>query len=91
MAPMGTSDVSALDRLLDPLARRLPREAARAIADYHVDPQTQALIDELANKCNEGKLTEEERQAYASYVEAIDLIAILQDKAREFLEDAPES
>lgn len=77
---------TAFDRLLEPLTRRLSPDAVQAIAEFRADPVTQARIDELAQKCNEGQLTESERQEYEDYAEAIDLVAILQDKAREALE-----
>ena len=74
-----------------PWRASLPPEAARAIASFRADPETQARIDELADKCNEGQLSPAERQEYEAYVEAIDVIAILQDQAREALENATAS
>jgi hypothetical protein len=84
---MDTQASSVLDEFLDPLARSLPVEAARIIASFRASPQTQARIDELADKCNEGSLTAEERHEYEDYVDAIDFVAILQAKAREALKD----
>jgi hypothetical protein len=75
-----------LDRLLDPLARSLPPEAARALVDFRADPETQARISELGEKCNEGRMTPAERAEYEDYVRAIDLIAVLQSKARRLLQ-----
>ena len=43
---------------------------------------SQAHIDELAEKCNEGQLTNAEQAEYRDIVEAIDFISILQAKAR---------
>jgi hypothetical protein len=74
-----------LDRLLDPLARCLTPAAARALVRFRADSATQARIAELADKCNEGQLTRPERAEYAAYLRAIDLIAILQSKARRLL------
>ena len=45
----------------------------------------QARIDELAGRCTEGGLTEEEKFEYETYVRAGNLIAILQAKARKLL------
>lgn len=42
------------------------------------DERTQARVDELAEKCNEGHLTPEERNEYEVYVQASTLIGILQ-------------
>jgi hypothetical protein len=49
------------------------------------DAKAQARIDQLARKCNEGELSEEERREYETYVHTIDFIAILQAKARALL------
>ena len=88
---MVSKSASVLERFFDPLARSLSADAARTIATLRVDDETQARIDELADKCTEGQLTPEERQEYEAYVEAIDVFAILQDKAREVLEHSPDS
>jgi len=76
---------SPLDRLLSPLATELSPEAARKLVDYRVDPGTQARIRILAEKANEGQLSPDERAEYMEFVEGIDLIGILQAKAREAL------
>ena len=83
---MSNSNSSLFDRLLDRLAQRLTPDAARAIADFRVDPEMQAHIDDLADKCSQGQLSAEERRQYEDVVEAIDMIAVLQDKARATLE-----
>ena len=41
-------------------------ELARKIADLRTAPEFQARIEELADKCNEGDLTPEERAEYES-------------------------
>jgi hypothetical protein len=88
---MEISDVSVLDRLLDPLARSLTPDGARAIVNFRADAETQSRIDELAVKSNEGKLSAEEREEYESFVETIDVVAVLQDKARQALERCKDS
>ena len=45
----------------------------------------QARIDELADRCSEGVLTDNERAEYEAYVDAIDVISILQAQARSVL------
>jgi hypothetical protein len=74
-----------LDRLLEPVSRCLTPEAAERLVQLRADPQLQARIDELAGKCTEGDLTEEERVEYEAYVRTGNLIAILQAKARRLL------
>jgi hypothetical protein len=75
------------DRLLQSVARCFTPEVAQRIADLRADEPTQARLDELAEKSNEGLLTEPERREYSAYVEALDLIGILQAKARAILAD----
>jgi hypothetical protein len=75
----------ALDRMLDPFTHCLTPAAARSLVKFRADPVTQARVAELGEKCNEGRLTGSEREEYEAYVKAIDLIAILQSKARQFL------
>jgi hypothetical protein len=74
-----------LDSLLEPLARILTPEVARKLVKLRFDPKTRARIGVLARKCNEGQLTEAEREQYEMYVDVIDFIAILQAKARKLL------
>jgi hypothetical protein len=74
-----------LDRLLDPFAKCLTAEVARQFVELRPDAQTQGRIDELAAKANEGTLSPAERIEYERYVEAIDVVSILQAKARKVL------
>jgi hypothetical protein len=84
---MATAPVtSALDRILEPVSRCLTRDVAKELAHLRADPETQARIDELADKCTEGELSDAERAEYETYVRAIDFITILQLKARSLLE-----
>jgi hypothetical protein len=46
-----------LDRLLDPVARCFTADVAQRLVEMRPDPGTQARIDELAAKANEGMLT----------------------------------
>ena len=45
----------------------------------------QDRIDYLAEQANEGRLTDAEREEYAGYLHAIDVIAVFQAKARSLL------
>lgn len=79
------STTSYLDRFLDPVAEALTPEAARAIVDLRADAETLARIELLRSKANDGLLTDEEDAEYRDFVEAVDLVSILQSKARKFL------
>jgi len=71
-----------LDRLLEPLAGCLSPEVAAKVADLRADEAMQDRIDYLAERCNEGLLSADERDEYAGYLNAIEVIAVLQAKAR---------
>ncbi|MBN1910019.1 MAG: hypothetical protein JW818_09790 [Pirellulales bacterium] len=74
-----------LDRLLEPLADCLTVDVAAKVADLRADAATQERIDYLAERASEGLLTDQEREEYAGYLHAIDVIAVLQVKARSLL------
>jgi len=80
-----STDTAVLDKLLEPLAQAFSPEAVKQVADFRADARTQALIDTLAEKANEGTLSEDERKQYESFVRAGNLIAVLQAKARRIL------
>ena len=73
------------------MARILTPEFARQLVGLRADPAVQERVDSLADKCNEGQLTHEERAEYEMYVSFIDFMAILQAKARRFLANNPSS
>ncbi len=61
-------------------------ELARVIVDLRADEQLQSEVDVLREKANAGTLTPEEDAAYKEFVEAVDVISILQSKARRVLD-----
>jgi hypothetical protein len=89
MEPTTTPTLAAnfLNRVLDPLAHTLNREAAASILDLRIDPEIQARVQALAERANEGDLTPEERDEYLSYIEAADLLAIFKLKAKRHLSE----
>ena len=78
-------EANFLTRLLAPIGECMSREVAKKVADLRADPDVQARVDELADKCTEGNLTAEERAEYESYVHAIRVIGVLQAQARGIL------
>ncbi len=74
-----------LDRLLDPLTAVFTPEVASAVLELRADPELETRIAELRRKANEGTLTPKEDVEYKDFVEAVDLISIMQAKARHFL------
>ena len=77
-----------MDRVLDPLSRNLTAEAACILGALRLDDAAQARLEELASRNTEGQLTPEERAEYEAWVSACDLVAILQSKARAWLNHA---
>ena len=82
---VGMRDTGLLDELLDPFARCLDTESAQRVADFRIAPVIQERVDALAEKANEGALTDDERTDYEALINAADLIAILKLKARRNL------
>jgi hypothetical protein len=77
-----------LEQMLEPVSRSFGLETSRAVAALQVSKRTQARVEKLAEKCNEGRLTTAERDEYEAYVQASTLIGILQAKARKALSKA---
>ena len=76
---------STLDRLVEPVVRTFTPEVARALVRLRADPELQARMDELAEKCNEGRMTPEEREEYDTSVRFANYLAIIQARARKLL------
>ncbi len=77
--------------MLDPVGQCLTPAVASRIAALRADPRMQHRLDELAEKNAEGRLTPREEAEYEACVEALDVIAILQAKARKALKAAGRS
>ncbi len=78
-----------LSQLLEPVGQMMPVDFAQKLAAMRASPEVQARIDELADRCTDGELSDEERAEYQAYVDAIDVISILQAQARAVLARQP--
>jgi hypothetical protein len=76
---------SLLERMVDPISRALTPQAAAEIVNLRADDETQRRIDELADKCNEGALTLEERAEYQDYLALFNVLTVLQARAQGIL------
>lgn len=76
---------AVLEEMLEPVTRAFSRDVAQALVNIKASDAAQARIAELAEKCSEGSLTPDERAQYETYVNAVDLISLLQAKARVWL------
>ena len=75
----------ALDRLFDPAHPCFTTEGVNTLINLQSDAATEARMEELADKANEGSLTETERREYESWVRAGTFMSLLQAKARLYL------
>lgn len=85
---MAANASPVLDRLVAPLSQCLTPESARRVLKLTADRQLQARVALLADKCNAGTLTRDERAEYENYVQFGGFIALLKSKARLLLATA---
>jgi hypothetical protein len=74
-----------LDRVLEPVSRCLTPDAATQLLALRADESAQIRMDELADKANEGTISNDERMEYEVFIAAANVIAILQAKARRIV------
>ncbi len=79
------STTSHLDRMLEPVTDAMSREFAQKLIDLRVDKALQARVEELRRKANDGSISADEDAEYKDFVEAVDVISVLQAKARQVL------
>ena len=58
---------------------------AESLLRLRSDMEMQGRIEDLADKCTEGRLTPEERDEYEAMIRVGNFVAILQAKARRLL------
>jgi hypothetical protein len=74
-----------LSTYIEPLAEDLTPQQAQKILAIKPTDELLARVVKLADKANEGTLTEYERAEYEYYVDVDDVIGILKAKARRLL------
>ena len=79
---VNTDPQQAFHRGTAPIFALLTDDQMRRLAQLQADPSLSDRVDELAAKANEGELSGEERDEYEAYIEANNLMAILQAEAR---------
>jgi hypothetical protein len=80
-----TSAHRILEDLMESVCRCFTPSVAARIVALRAAPTVQRRLGHLAKKNAESKLTAREEAEYDAYVEWLDVIAILQAKARESL------
>ncbi len=71
--------------MLEPVTDAISREFAQKLIDLRVDKALQARVEELRRKANDGSISADEDAEYKDFVEAVDVISVLQAKARQVL------
>jgi hypothetical protein len=71
--------------MLESVTRAFSHDVAEALVNFQASAAAKTRVDALAAKANEGTLTSTERSEYESYVHRLDLISLLQLKARLWL------
>ena len=79
---MATTEIAVLwDRLLEPVAQCFDEESARRLAELRFSSADEARVEELAERANEGLLTDDERREYEAFIQLDDLVSLLVLKA----------
>ena len=68
---VASTDGGLVDRLIEPLSRCIRGRGEEDLLSLRADAALQARIDELADRCDEGTLTPEEREEYETYVQQL--------------------
>jgi hypothetical protein len=80
-----SSTNAAFERVLAAVGQCLDRQSAEALLRLRADSEMQGRIEELADKCSEGRLSSEERDEYEALIRVGNFVAVLQAKARRLL------
>ena len=80
------SNTDYLNQFLDSFTEVLSPEVAQRIIDLRASSAVESRAAQLATKANLGALSAAEDAEYKCLVEALDIVGILQAKARKYLE-----
>ena len=72
----------AFHRGMAPIFALLTPEQTRRLADLQGDPGLVERLEELAEKASEGELSPADREEYEAYIEANNVLAVVQAEAR---------
>jgi hypothetical protein len=78
--------MTVLELYLEPLAACFTPDVALRIVEFRPDDVTEARLEYLRERANDGAITEPERAEYQEFVEAIDFVGLLKARARVALD-----
>ena len=74
-----------ISEALRPITESLNADTAKHFAELRMSDGVQQRVNELATKCNEGELSDEERDQYESLVSVGNILAVLKAKAKKIV------
>lgn len=84
-----TQQSAIINEMLEPLTAALTPETAQLMANLKAKPSVERRVNALAEKCNEGTLSEAEQSEYEAYVRIGNVINILKARAKQTLSQKP--
>ena len=90
-SPSAPTEAAILGRFVRPEENNLSPTAARAILKLEFDALDRVRMHELAVKNQDGSISPPELEELDNYIEAGDLMALLQSKARRALKHGKET
>lgn len=78
---MTVLDADSFQKFLTHFTDTLTPDLAAQFSNMSSDAKFQARLDVLGAKANEGCLSDEERAEYDTYIEAMDVVAIMRARA----------
>jgi hypothetical protein len=79
------SEAAILARLIQAHERELAPEVARYLLSFRFEAGDLQRMNELVDRGQSGRLTEDERQELESYLHVSNLLAVMQSEARQAL------
>lgn len=74
-----------LAKMLEPALEAMPADFARVLVNLRVDEGLQSRIEVLRYKANTGQLSIDEKQEYEEFIEAVEIVSLLQVNAQRVL------
>jgi len=81
------TEADVLGRIVPPDGANLTQAVARAVLEMHLDAETLARMDALAQKNQDGALTDVERDEMQTYIRVGHFLNLLHAKARRSLSE----
>jgi hypothetical protein len=83
-----TAEATIWARLIESQLEHLTPDAARYLLRFRFTEDDQTRLQELADRSQDGTLSEEEGREFDSYLHISNLLAVMQSKARQVLNDS---